>query len=414
MALTDLTSRDAVLAAIREFDERGREAFLAAHGFGPARNYFLEYGGVRYDSKAIAGVAHGVQHPRLGPLRAADFSGGEATVKKVLEALGFVVIRLDRRETRIWALCANPARYRIREAVEHLEVDHWTIRGADVHNGDYVAIWRTRDTDGHRGIIALGQVIGEPTIRSDLHNPFWISADDARAELPRVPVRYQRLSTPLWVDDTDVGQFIGSLSVAKARGGTVFRLTDKQWARLVNLAGGFIIDDPIVAEVGEAARGSGPRGTGQGFGLSVAERAAVEAHAMNLAKKHYKASWRSVEDVSEKCSFDLLCRSATSELRVEVKGTTSAGDQIVLTKREVEEANLPGYALFVVSDIALIRTGESACATGGQCRVISRWRQNKHNLTPIAYSVTLNWSEGKIVELKVTPMSGVAMRREPS
>jgi len=37
--------------------------------------------------------------------------------------------------------------------------------------------------------------------------------------------------------------------------------------------------------------------------------------------------------------------------------TTSAGDQVVLTKHEVEKANLPGYALFIVSDIALTRTG---------------------------------------------------------
>ena len=87
MSLTELTSRAAVLAALREFDERGRELFLSRYGFNHARSYFLEYEGSRYDSKAIAGVAHGIQHPHLGPLRAADFSGGEATVKKVLEGL---------------------------------------------------------------------------------------------------------------------------------------------------------------------------------------------------------------------------------------------------------------------------------------------------------------------------------------
>ena len=31
--------------------------------------------------------------------------------------------------------------------------------------------------------------------------------------------------------------------------------------------------------------------------------------------------------------------------------------KVVLTKHEVEKANLPGYALFIVSDIALTRTG---------------------------------------------------------
>jgi 5-methylcytosine-specific restriction enzyme A len=48
-----------MLAAIREFDRVGREAFRRVHGFGPARRYVLVYDGESYDSKAIAGVAHG-------------------------------------------------------------------------------------------------------------------------------------------------------------------------------------------------------------------------------------------------------------------------------------------------------------------------------------------------------------------
>ena len=64
MSLTELTSRAAVLAALHEFDERGRELFLSRYGFNHARSYFLEYEGSRYDSKAIAGVAHGI-HIRI-------------------------------------------------------------------------------------------------------------------------------------------------------------------------------------------------------------------------------------------------------------------------------------------------------------------------------------------------------------
>jgi hypothetical protein len=37
------------------------------------------------------GAAHGYQFPNKGPLRAADFSGGDATVKAKLEQLGFTV-----------------------------------------------------------------------------------------------------------------------------------------------------------------------------------------------------------------------------------------------------------------------------------------------------------------------------------
>ena len=41
MSLTELSSRAAVLAALREFDERGRELFLSNYGFNYARSYFL-------------------------------------------------------------------------------------------------------------------------------------------------------------------------------------------------------------------------------------------------------------------------------------------------------------------------------------------------------------------------------------
>jgi hypothetical protein len=92
MALSDLT-RDAVVAATKQYDELGRDAFLQQYGFGPSRDYFLLFNGRRYDSKAIAGAAHGFALPEAGPLRAPDFSGGEATVARVLETLGFVVER---------------------------------------------------------------------------------------------------------------------------------------------------------------------------------------------------------------------------------------------------------------------------------------------------------------------------------
>ena len=91
MGLADLTSREAVLKAVAEFDELGRDEFLKKYGFGRARDYFLRLGDRLYDSKAIVGVAHGFQHPNLGPLKASDFSGGEATVKRLLEELGFDV-----------------------------------------------------------------------------------------------------------------------------------------------------------------------------------------------------------------------------------------------------------------------------------------------------------------------------------
>jgi 5-methylcytosine-specific restriction protein A len=105
MSLADLDDRGAVLRAVEEFDRLGRDAFLEKYGFRPARGYFLVVGGRRYDSKAIAGAAHEYQFPDQGPLRPVDFSGGDATVKRKLESLGFTVhltSASDREERPLW------------------------------------------------------------------------------------------------------------------------------------------------------------------------------------------------------------------------------------------------------------------------------------------------------------------------
>lgn len=89
MPLSDIT-RPAVNAALDEFDRLGRESFLEKYGFAKARSYFLVRDGKRYDSKAIAGAAHGFLTGRSA-LLAREFSGGAATVAAQLESLGFVV-----------------------------------------------------------------------------------------------------------------------------------------------------------------------------------------------------------------------------------------------------------------------------------------------------------------------------------
>lgn len=101
-ALAQLTSRDAVLAAIRQFDNLGREQFLELYGFGPARTYLLRHDGRNYDSKAIVGVAFGYQFPERGPLKSDEFSGGEASVRRALERLEFDVVAAPDEPLLAW------------------------------------------------------------------------------------------------------------------------------------------------------------------------------------------------------------------------------------------------------------------------------------------------------------------------
>jgi len=84
-------SRWAVDAALDEFVLLGRDAFLQKYRFGPARDFFVIHptSRVSCDSKAVVGAAYGIQFPEQGPLRPQDFSGGKATVVKLLKGLGF-------------------------------------------------------------------------------------------------------------------------------------------------------------------------------------------------------------------------------------------------------------------------------------------------------------------------------------
>ncbi|RZS53370.1 DUF3883 domain-containing protein [Sphaerotilus mobilis] len=122
-ALSTLT-RHAVLVALDEFQRLGRSTFLRTYGFGEARDYFVLHpvSGLACDSKAIVGVAHGIQFPDRGPLGPKDFSGGVATVAKLLRDLGFELSNASAGEPAVRS--SNLARAWSREEVELLVADY--------------------------------------------------------------------------------------------------------------------------------------------------------------------------------------------------------------------------------------------------------------------------------------------------
>ena len=94
--LSRLQSPGAVQSALDEFSMIGRTAFLSRYGFGKSRDYLVRNPstGELCDSKAVVGAAYGFQYPSEGPLKPADFSGGEVTVVSKLNSLGFEVVRI--------------------------------------------------------------------------------------------------------------------------------------------------------------------------------------------------------------------------------------------------------------------------------------------------------------------------------
>ena len=86
-------SKESVLNAVAEFDKLGRKEFLKKYGYGKAQSFFLLVGKNSYDSKAIVGAAYGYEYQSEGPLSNQQFSGGEETVARLLEKLGFFMLK---------------------------------------------------------------------------------------------------------------------------------------------------------------------------------------------------------------------------------------------------------------------------------------------------------------------------------
>lgn len=83
----DLT-RAAMQAAMREFNELGREDFLSAYGFGPGARYYVVDHGRRYDMKPLVAAAVGKLAPGGRPLRPPDINSGRE-LQQLMETLGF-------------------------------------------------------------------------------------------------------------------------------------------------------------------------------------------------------------------------------------------------------------------------------------------------------------------------------------
>lgn len=133
---SDVTSRDAVLAAIAEFDQIGREDFLAKYGFGPSREYVVVENGRPYDSKALLGAAYGHQFDGAEPLRAQYFSGGDET-RRVLERLGFEVRSIADDEP----YSADVPALGLRDGIEQILDDYRRARSGQF--GSASEVWGT-------------------------------------------------------------------------------------------------------------------------------------------------------------------------------------------------------------------------------------------------------------------------------
>jgi Domain of unknown function (DUF3883) len=112
---------------------------------------------------------------------------------------------------------------------------------------------------------------------------------------------------------------------------------------------------------------------------------------MRLAKEHLeRLQWR-VRNVSSTRPYDFNCKRGSEDLIVEVKGTTSVGEQIVLTRNEVavHRARYPNNALIIVHSINLKRAPDYPSVEGGEPVMVSPWEIEENRLRPLAFQYTM-------------------------
>jgi len=147
------------------------------------------------------------------------------------------VVRRRKQKNRIYGVLANFNTYDVEGASKALADDTWSLPRGDANPGDRLVFWRTLGPNGKRGVVAFGQVTEAPRVRAvpaESHR-FW------RAPVPSEPHRrvgftyLQASGLPLWLDEDNTG-LLTSLSVSRAQGNKLYKVTDEAWEALWTLA----------------------------------------------------------------------------------------------------------------------------------------------------------------------------------
>jgi hypothetical protein len=147
-------------------------------------------------------------------------------------------------------------------------------------------------------------------------------------------------------------------------------------------------ENPEVADAIAAVESvSNPR---RKFGrrFTAAENAAIEERAVLVTCEHYADELGyKTEDVGAYESYDVRASRGQEVVKVEVKGTTTDGAAVVLTRNEVNlhRVEYPNNALAVVRNITVDRSGDQPIATGGELVLVMPWKIDEGGLIPIAY-----------------------------
>jgi Domain of unknown function (DUF3883) len=397
MGLGDIRRED-VLGAIALLDDpvEGPRLLDELH-LRRAKDYRLVYEGRFYDSKAVVGIAHG-----LGAggkyLTSGDFSGGLESVVRVLSRLGFYVdagFLYDITQLRVDRTHGRPAPYQYIVLL-------WAIARARSGPPRLVPFNDARDE--------LAQILAPFAVAQTAPDPAmpWRALDGSilwelekplgATSVSESDVKSLNLAAGLSVsvynrvaqENSYKGFVEAAIDVIAVRVGNEpgFQplLEQLGFADLGSISGG--LESPEVADAIAAVESvSNPR---RKFGrrLTAVENAAIEERAVLVTRGHFENELGyETEDVGAYVSYDVRASKGQEVVKVEVKGTTTDGAEVVLTKNEVNlhRVEYPNNALAVVHNITLDRSGDQPIASGGELVLVMPWKIEEGGLIPIAY-----------------------------
>ncbi len=136
------------------------------------------------------------------------------------------------------------------------------------------------------------------------------------------------------------------------------------------------------------------RKTAQGYIRDEKKKKAIELHAMDRADIYYSSLGYQVIDRSDtkNIGYDLLCIKGKELVEVEVKGTQSSGEEVIVTKNEVNNAKEQNNQadLFITYKIQLVLEEGSYKVLESKEKVIEKWNPKDSDLTALTFRYKVN------------------------
>ena len=146
------------------------------------------------------------------------------------------------------------------------------------------------------------------------------------------------------------------------------------------------IEDEIQENIITSEYSSG----GQGFQSDIETRLKIESYSMSVCYDYYSKKGYEVKDVSSNQPYDFIISKNGISQYVEVKGTQTPGESIILTKNEVSLSQAEGHRMILFILHSIVMNKKTVKKNSGTIFIIDPWKIKNENLTPISFNYKIS------------------------